>query len=415
MMRSNSMVVLGALVLCAGVSVAEETASGPETRGCHELVLAGELEAALEACHEELARAPDSMSLARLTARAEYAAGDALRAAELWRRVLTAEGWSEEAARHCARALWRGGETEAAEALFEEILDRASSLDAHSDLIAFLLSFDRWDEAASAAEKAAAEFPDHCEFVEDRGLAEAGRGRDEPAAKLFAAAVAGGCPAFRWTSRGVMPERVTQPAYRPLLQPELLVADLEKLSDRECLQRFELLRMVVTPAVAPEVAAQVLGRSTAQVRFAGLGLLADLGGKAVGSWEEILGSDDFILRKHALRRIRQLHDPVFEPVLFRHLEREELAGNRSLTLLALGELLLDGDQSNRGEILLRSIPKDDAVFPVALLSLADRAEARGEYAAALALVDEVKAAAPDFRVDPERVDRLRALAAEDER
>jgi len=252
-----------------------------------------------------------------------------------------------------------------------------------------------------------------CEFVEDWGLAEAGRGRDERAVELFGKAVADGCPSFRWASRGVMPERVAEPAYRGLLRPEALVADLEKLDDRECLQRFDLLRMVVTPEVAPAVAEQVIGRSTAQVRFAGLGLLSDLGGSAVDSWAAILASDDFVLRKHALRRIRQLHNCAFEPVLSQHLELEELSGNRSLTLLALGELLLDGGEAGRGENLLRSIPEDDALFPVALLSLADRAEARGEYQAALALVDEVRSADPEFRIDPERVDRLRTLTGED--
>jgi hypothetical protein len=127
------------------------------------------------------------------------------------------------------------------------------------------------------------------------------------------------------------------------------------------------------------------------------------------SWKELVSSDDFILRKHALRRIRELHDPAFVPLLEEHLEREKLAGNRALTALTLGELFLDGEEEARGKDLLDGIPEDNILYPVARLSLAEWAEKKGDYAGALRFFEQAQTSSTTVIIDPERIEGLRSL------
>jgi hypothetical protein len=166
-----------------------------------------------------------------------------------------------------------------------------------------------------------------------------------------------------------VPNHLDLPPYEALLVPEELVSGLDGLDDDECLRRFELLRSVMVPTVAPSVTDQVLSRTSREVQLAGLGLVAAAGSDSMTSWERLLASDDLMIRKQALRRIRQLDDPAFVPTLERHLEWEPLAGNRNLTALALGELLLGGVDSKRGVALLEAIPEADPSYELARQSL----------------------------------------------
>lgn len=373
---------------------------------CAEAVEKGIMEAAVEPCRAELAAEPDSERLIRLGARVEFAEGDPALSAELWQQLLDREGWNDAAARGRAMALWRAGEIPAAEALLRQRVEREPSPSPRHDLIDFLLGFDRFEEAARLAASASADFPEDCLFFEDQAVATAGLGDDARAVELIAKAVASGCSRFQWTTRGVLANRVDHPAYRPLLEPSLLVEGLAKLDNDECVQRLRLLRPVFTPAQAPAVTDEVLNRKTAEVRLAGLGLLASLGGRAAPSFTRLLASDDFILRKRVLREIREIHDPAFLPLLEQHLEREPLPGNRSLTALALGELLLDGDRAKEGERLLLGIPSDQPTYPVARLVLAQWADKRGEPDRARALVEEARAVEPKLFVDRALLERL---------
>jgi hypothetical protein len=237
-------------------------------------------------------------------------------------------------------------------------------------------------------------------------VAEAGLGQDAKAVELIGRAVAAGCPRYRWATRGVLASRFGTPPYRPLLKPTELVQGLGDLDDRECLQRLRLLQPVLTPEVAPALTDQVLKRRDSEVRLAGLGLLSQLGSRALGSFRRLLASDDFILRKRTLREIRELHDPAFLPLLEQHLKQEPLPLTRSLNALALGELLLDTDRAAEGEKLLLDIPGEDPLHAVARLVLAERAEKRGDLDAARRLVEEARASDPQIYVDPARSERL---------
>jgi len=373
---------------------------------CAEAVEKGIMAAAVEPCRAELEADPDSALLIRLSAQVEFVEGDPARSAELWQQLLDREGWSDRAARGCAMALWRAGEIAAAEVLLRQRLEREASPDPRHDLVEFLLGFDRFEEAAKVAAAGSADFPDYCLFYEDQAVAAAGLGDDARAARLIAESVATGCAPYQWTTRGVLSTRFDTPAYRPLLDPAQLVEGLSKLDTSECVRRLRLLRPVLTPAQAPAVTDQVLNRRTAQVRLVGLGLLTSLGGQAAPSFARLLASDDLILRKRVLRDIREIHDPAFVPVLEQHLEREPLPGNRSLTALALGELLLDGDRADEGERLLLGIPTDQPTYPIARLVLAAKVESLGDRDRARTLVEEARAAEPKLFVDRAMLERL---------
>jgi tetratricopeptide (TPR) repeat protein len=292
--------------------------------------------------------------------------------------------------------------------ILRDILVRQPDQGAYRDLVSYLLSFDRADEAVKLSGEAAKLFPEDCETVEDHGVVEAELGHDEEAAKHIQRSVDLGCPPFQWTTRGVLDHRLEHPAYAELLKPEKVVQGLEQLDDQACRARLELLRPYMNVEAAPAVTRVVLERRTGHVRLAGLGLLVDLGIDALPWWEKIVSSDDFILEKHALRRIRELCDPAFIPLLDDRLQAEQTPGNRALTQLTLGELLLRAGEPQRGESLMLSISEDHGLFPVALISLADWKEERGDLAGALALIEKARWVAPETYIAPERIDRLRA-------
>jgi hypothetical protein len=378
-----------------------------ETRSCAELIAAGEDLAALSACREEREYDPDSPELMRRLARLEFEVGDPYRSARLWQEIIDREGWSYEAEHARALATWRAGAPLEAETIMRQTLERSPTADSHRDLIDYLLDFSRCAEAAELAARAAEGFPSDCWFLESWGVAEACQEHDAKAAEVLAKAVAAGCPRYRWTRRGLLPSRLVRAEYRPLLQPHELVEGLRQLDDVDCQARFELLTHVMTPEVVPQVTDEVLERTRASLRFTGLGLLSQVGGRALPAWKRLLASDDFILRKHTLRRIREMDDPTFIPLVEKHLEQESLPKNRNLTRFVLGDLLLTAGESARGQALLEEIPDDDLLYPVARLQLSERAEERGDHALALQLIDQARAASPSIYVDPQRVQRLR--------
>jgi tetratricopeptide (TPR) repeat protein len=360
---------------------------------CEELVAMGEQEYALVVCRDELGEGSEDVVAIRRLADLEFRYGEPERSAELWARVIELEGWSEEAASGRAMALWRAGHREEAEALMRDNVTRGGGQPAYSDLIAFLLSFNRWSEAAELAEKALVAYPDTCGYAELWGVAEAGAGNDAHAAELFGKAVAKGCPLYRWAT---------------LLDPVKLASGLDELDDRECEQRLQLLRSVVTPGVAPQITDEVLHRDKLEIRFEGIGLLSELGSPVMDSWKRLLADDDFVLRKYALRRIRELHDPAFIPLLEEHLESEPSRRNLDLTKLTLADLLLVRGDVSRAEALVREIPSRQPEFAVGLTALADAAESRGHIEQAVALFDEALAADPEVFVDRDRLAKLRA-------
>jgi len=380
-----------------------------DVRSCAEMVAAGEEMPALLACRDELEYNPGSPEMMRLVARLEFDSGDPLRSAELWQRLIDREGWSYEAARAKAMAVWRGGAPLEAETIFRQIIDRSPTAAAHEDLVTYLLAFDRCVEAAGLAAQSAERFPEHCWFQESVGVAEACQDHHAKAAEAITKAIAAGCPRYAWTQRGALSNALDRAEYRPLLRAQELAQGLRQLDDNACRRRMDLLKPVMSAEVAPAITDEILERTTASVRFAGLGLLSRVGSQSLPSWKRLLASDDFLLRKYTLRRIREQHDPAFIPLVEEHLEREPLPKNKNLTRYVLGDLLLGAGQIERGEALLWEIPEDDLLFPVARLVLSERAEAAGDDALALKLVDQAKATSPTVYVDPQRVRRLREV------
>lgn len=418
MMRDTSIFVV-AFLLVVGLSgsvAAEDTPAVVATEApvpgvdasCAELVEMGESSNALIVCREEFEKAAQDPVAIRRLAKLEFKFGDPGRSAELWSSLIDLEGWTQGVASGRAMALWRAGEKEEAEKVFRGNLERGESQPAYSDLISFLLAFSRWPEAAEVAAAAMAAYPETCVYAELAGVAEAGRDDNERAVEMFAKAIEKGCPRYRWATLGPVPQHLFNPAYHVLLEPSGLVEGIRDVSDRECEQRFQLLALVVTADVAPQITDEILLRDKLEVRFEGLGLLSWLGSSVMPSWQKLLADDDFVLRKYTLRRIRELRDPAFIPLVEKHLGKEKSKSNLALTRLTLAELLLVQGDADRAEAQVREIPDDDSRFAVGLTSLANGAEERGDVAAALRLFDEALAADPEVYVDRERLAKLRA-------
>ena len=417
-MCKTQIFVMTALVvsgLCGPAPAAKETPTDSAVLdietidiGCAELVEMGEKEYALVVCQKEFDDSLQDPVAIRRLAELEFKYGDSERSLELWQSLIDLEGWSQEAASGKAMALWRAGKRDDADKLFHENLERDGSEPAYTDLISFLLAFNRWPEAVEVADKAMSAYPETCGYAELAGVAEAGQHNDTRAAELFARAVDKGCQQYRWATLGPVPQRLTEPPYMKLLIPTELVAGLREVSDRECEQRFRLLGAVVTAEVAPLITDEVLLRDKLEVRFEGLGLLSRLGSSVMTSWQRLLADDDFLLRKYTLRRIRELGDPAFIQLIEKHLSDEKSKRNLALTRLTLAELLLVKGEADRADQLVREIPPDDPRFAVGLTSLADAAEERGDIAMALRFLDEALAADPEVFVDRQRLDKLRA-------
>lgn len=407
---------------CAGAALAQEGVEPtPEPDrplpdvSCAEAIGGDDAMLALAVCRAEFSDAPVPSELRAELARLEYQAGDPIRAADLWEQILEDDGWTAEGSLARAKALWRGGEVDRAEEVFRTTYQEHPEPGTATDLIAFLLAFSRWDEAETAALDAIEAHPDVCSLRELLGMAHAGRGDHAEAADAFEAAIGGGCPPYRWATVGPVPEALDEPAYRPLLTVERLTDGLETTDDDECELRLRLLAMHPQVKAAPAATREVLERTSLEVRFAGLGLITQLGPAVMDSWEQLLASDDFILRKYTLRRIRELQDEDFIPLLEKHLEREELPGNRHLTALTLGEVLLAGPDPERGRALILSVPEDSALRPVGLMTLADHAEAEGDLEEALRLLEQaLESEATDLHVDRDRLEKLRSATRADE-
>jgi len=384
-----------------------ESTDKPPQKTCAEWMELGKMEQALWACRDEFEASTASDPAIERMAHLEYEYGEPERAAELCSTLIDRQGWSEPLARARALAFWRAGDLVNAEELMRQTLAKTSSEMSFNDLITFLLTFSRWDEAAKTVHLANEKHPGQCGYFELGAVAEAGRSNDAEAVSLIKKAVDGGCPPYRWTTIGSFAEKKDQEPYLSLLVPTEIVDGLRQADDRECEMRFQLLRPVITPEVAPNVATEVLLRDKMEVRFEGLGLLSRLGSRAMESWKRLLDSEDFILRKYTLRRIREIGDPAFIPLVKAHTKRDETPGNAALTKLVLGELLLKAGQPTRAEKTLRSLPQDDVLFPVGLKALADDAETRGDIAGALALLEEAMAANPEIHVDRDRLVKLR--------
>ncbi len=411
----RSLLVATCLLFLLGGVVALANDSTSTTQTCADALQNGPIHLALKICRQEHQQQPDSLQTMRLLARAEFSDGDAGPAVLLWRTLLKQEGWSAELAHELAMALWRAGKVDEAEAQLRDALARNPTSAAYEDLISFLMGFSRWQDAVEVARAAAEQLPQVCSFFESWGIAEAGLGHDEKAVSLIEKAQQLGCPAFHWAWRGTIQRRLeTQPVYQRLLKPSSLVAGLDQLNDDAMLRRLRLLRLTMTAEIAPSLVPLLRSRKEPELSFAALGLLMQVGAEAMPVWQELLSSKDFVLRKRTLRRIQELADPSFLPLLLQHLEQEELPGNRYLTKLSAGNLLLQGNEPWRGKKLLESIPEDSYLFPVANARLAEWAEKSGQPALAIDYLRRAKAADPNFPLSESRVQKLREQAQQAE-
>ena len=361
---------------------------------------------AVEPCRVAVAAKPGDIELLRTAATVEFNSGNGAESAVLWSRAL-GQGWSIEASQAQAMALWRAGDKNKAETVLRDNLNRAPSGKTALELIRFLAAFGRNDEAIALAQESVPLYPDTCEIEEMRGVAEAAQGHHEAAAAAYARAIEAGCPTLGWTGLGAGAASLDHPAYRTLLDPEVIVDGLDQLDDDACLKRLTLLQHTMDPKVAQPVLQVALNRETSRVRMAALGLLAQLGASAPDVWPTLLASEDFLLRKHTLRRINSLRDPAFIPLLEEQLEKETTRGNRSLVSLGLGELYLDQGKVKEGLTSLESIPSEDPLFIKAQLVLADAARDSGDASGELFHLERVRDAAPETFLEVERLEALR--------
>lgn len=370
--------VVSALVPGAARGRVQETppGSGPLREGvavdCLVASARGEMESALPLCREAVKQGAEDVRILEALAESEYHVGDPARAAELYRRLETEHGWRWTWALGLARSYWRDGSPGDAEGVLRDAVQRDPSVAPRRELVAFLLGYSRWAEAATEARAALKLFPGECSLHEDLGVAEAGLQRDGEAARQIGMALSLGCSPLRWTRRGEIPTRIHRPEYRKLLDPRVLSKDLVHLDEGDALARLKLLGLVLRPDEGPVLARTALESSSAPVKLACLHLLVRLGGSVADQWRLVLGSEDLMLRKHALRMLAREADPGLLPVLEEHLDVERAPHNLSLTRVAVARLLIDAGQGDRALTLLQEIPADDPGWPMAK-ELLDRA------------------------------------------
>ena len=361
---------------------------------------------AVEPCRAAVEAAPGNLDLLETAARVEFEADNGAESAALWSRVLE-QGWTLDASRNYAMALWRGGDPETAGKIFRENFAKAPSPETLIDLMHYLLSFERYSELIELADENVQRFPKTCEIDELRGAAEALEGRHGEAAAAYTRAIEKGCPPWRWTAMGTGAAALDNPAYRPLLDPKKIVEGLSGLDDDECLFRLTLLERTMSKEAVPAVLDAALHRTKARIRLAALGLLARIGSSIPDAWETLLSSDDFILRKYTLRRIVALEDPAFIPLLEAQRERETTRGNRSIIALGLGGLFLNQDKTAEAVKELESIPEEDPLFVKARLELADIAHDAGDLETELKHLERARDAAPDTFLETDRIEQVR--------
>ncbi len=360
------MAVLVVPVLAAGREPGVGTKTGREDPAarCVVATAQGEFASALEPCREAAEGGALDVHVLEAAARAELEAGDPARSEAIWRRLIDAHGWQWPWAQGLARSLWRQERTAEAEAVLRDAVERDSSPGPARELVAFLMEFSRWDDAAEAARAALRRFPGDCTLHESLGVAEAGLGEDTRAARAIRKALELGCPPLRWTKRGEIPHRIDRPEYRKLLDPRTLVAGLDALPEGEALHRLRLLELVPDPAVAPEVADAILRSRSAPVKLLGLHILQGFGKAAAPQWEAILSAPDLMLRKHALRMIVRTDEPFLVPILERRLDEEKAPHNLGLVRIALARRIAETDPG-RARKLLEAIGEDDPSLPLA--------------------------------------------------
>lgn len=336
-------------------------------------VARGEYEAALPTCRKAAERGSDDPRVLDALARAELERGDPARAAQVWRGLMDSRGWRWGWALGLAKALWREERPADAERVLREAVRRDPSPEPRRELVAFLLSFSRWDDAAKAAREALERFPGDCSLHEALGVAEAGLGNDAVAASEIGKALEGGCPPLRWIKRGEIPHRIHRPEYRSLLRPELLAKGLASLPEGDALEHLRLLELVPDPSLAPAVGDAILHSPSAPVRLAALHLLRRLGPKGLPQWRRILTSPDIMLRKHALRMLARSDEAWLLPVLEERLEEEKAPHNLSLVRIAVARRIAARDPG-RARDLLQAVPQDDPSHPLAQELLRSMAE-----------------------------------------
>ncbi len=324
-----------------------------------------DMESALSLCRAALVRGMEEPRVMAAAARAELSAGDPARAVEIFRGLEKEHGWRWEWALGLARALWRDGRPDEAEEVLEDAVKQDPSPASYGELVAFLLSYSRWPEAAKLARDAVERFPGDCTLHEDLGVAEAGMEHDPEAAREIGEAIRLGCPPLRWTRRGMIPDRIERPEYRHLLDPGVLSGDLAALPEGDALSRLRLLGLVLGPAQAPALAKAAIESGSAPVKLMALHLLLRLGDVAAPQWRKILATGDIMLRKYALRMLSREASTGLLPVLEEHLGSEPAPHNLSLTKVAVARLLLEKGKSGRAVEMLREIPEDDPSFPLA--------------------------------------------------
>jgi tetratricopeptide (TPR) repeat protein len=164
--------VLAGLALSPDRSATQLTAPDSAS-ACKALVEKEAFAEALVQCREATRNEPVKAPILEAAARAEFEAGEALKAAELYQTVISSSTWKEDTALARAAALWRGSKVLEAEAEFRACLEKTGSAKASQHLISFLIAFGRYAEVPALAREGSKEDPRLCTLSESWGVSEA--------------------------------------------------------------------------------------------------------------------------------------------------------------------------------------------------------------------------------------------------
>lgn len=375
---------------------------------CKDLYSKEKNEIALKTCRDAYNINNNSIELIRILAELEYSAGDPFKSAKLWDLLISKEGYKYEYSLAKANALLNAGDVMEAEEIFKYNIEKENNFDSYKRLIDFYISFQNFSEAIKLSRKAQIIFPDKCELIELEGISNIGLDKDKEAIFLIKKAISKGCPSFRWADRYLNTDKLEKEIYKELLNPYEILENFENLNLEEIVFRLKLLNYVMIPEVADKVSDIILENKNFLVKNYGLYLLTLLDEKAISSWEKILNSDDFLTRKYALRKIREIGNPFFIPLLEKNIEKEKMIHNKNLTYLTLGELYLKKEELEKSKKYLKMIPSRDFIYPLALYDLAILEEKNKNYEKALKLLKKIQKISPGF-VDKKEFERIKNL------
>lgn len=242
----------------------------------------------------------------------------------------------------------------------------------------YLLALGLFDRAEDVLSIALAVHSTDGELLELRAELAAARDQSGEALGWLAQAWAQGRNRLAWLTRGRLAERAFDEPYRDLIEPALLLAELEQLPSSEQDPRLELLTRTLTPDLADQLVSFLATIERASTLRLGMSALVTLGEEALPHLGQLLERGSPQARHAVLQAIYRAGDPRYVDLLTPYLADEHDPGNFELAQALLALLQARSVTADEAIPRLEAVPAHNAHLPLVLDALATRLEAVGE-------------------------------------